>query len=180
MEAAPSFKVKFCTEMAKKRLPKTNAMRELERSGVAFEVSIYDPDDERLSGDYGVGVASLLGQDPDATFKTLVTHDVADEIVVCCVPVASELDLKAAAAAAGRKSLSMLALADLEARTGYVRGGCTPVGMKSRFPVLIDETAQLFDTINISGGMRGVSLTLDPEELASFAGAKFADICREV
>ena len=84
-----------------------------------------------------------------------------------------------AAAAAGEKSLSMLPTKELEGLTGYVRGGCSPVGMKKRFPTLIDETAQLFDIIGISGGRRGLSLRLSPDDLASFTGALFVDICRE-
>ena len=96
--------------------------------------------------------------------------------MVCCIPVADELDLKKAVAAAGEKSLELLPVKDLESVTGYVRGGCTPVGMRRQFPILIDETAQLFNTIGISEGRRGLSLDLDPEGLAGFVGATFADI----
>ena len=99
--------------------------------------------------------------------------------VVCCIPVGEELDFKKAAAAAGEKGLSMLPTKELEGLTGYVRGGCSPVGMKKRFPTLIDETAQLFDTIGISGGRRGLSLRLAPNDLVSFCDASYADICRE-
>jgi hypothetical protein len=98
--------------------------------------------------------------------------------VVCCIPVAMELDLKKAAAATGEKSLAMLPMRELEPLTGYVRGGCSPVGMKKRFPTLIDETALLFEQIGISGGRRGLSLRVGPEELAAFVGATFADITR--
>ena len=98
--------------------------------------------------------------------------------VVCCIPVAEELDFKKAAAIAGEKSLTLIAIKDLEPLTGYVRGGCTPVGMKKQFPTIIDETAQLFDEIGISGGRRGLSLTLNPVSLAEFLGATFADITR--
>ncbi len=100
--------------------------------------------------------------------------------MVCCIPVDQELDLKKAAAASGQKNLSMLPVKELEGLTGYVRGGCTPVGMKKQFPTIIDETAQLFELIHISGGKRGLSLTLSPEDLASFVSATFADIVREV
>ena len=89
-----------------------------------------------------------------------------------------ELDFKKAAAIAGEKSLTLIAIKDLEPLTGYVRGGCTPVGMKKQFPTIIDETAQLFDEIGISGGRRGLSLTLNPVSLAEFLGATFADITR--
>lgn len=164
----------------KERTPKTNAMRELERAGIPFEVRTYDPDDPSLAGEYGSGVARLLDEDPDSAFKTLVTRTPEGSCVVCCIPVDTELDFKRAAAAAGEKTLSMLPLRELEPTTGYVRGGCTPVGMKKAFPTLIDETAQLFDTIGVSGGMRGISLRIDPEALAGFTGAVFADITREV
>ena len=100
--------------------------------------------------------------------------------MVCCIPVDQELDLKKAAVASGQKNLSMLPVKELESLTGYVRGGCTPVGMKKQFPTIIDETAQLFELIHISGGKRGLSLTLSPEDLASFVSATFADIVREV
>lgn len=160
------------------RLAKTNAMRELERGGVAFEAQPYD-DDGSVEMGYGLHVAQQLGEDPDASFKTLVTVAPSGAHVVCCVPVALDLDLKKAAAVAGEKSLSMLPIRELEPTTGYVRGGCSPVGMRRRLPTIIDETAQLFDTIGISGGRRGLSLRLDPQALAAFVGATFADITRE-
>lgn len=165
--------------MAKKeKVQKTNAMRELERGGISYELQSYDADNEDLSTGVGVRISEMLGEDPESAFKTLVTVTPSGGHVVCCVPVAEELDLKKAAAAAGEKSLSMMHMRDLEPTTGYVRGGCTPVGMKKQFPTLIDETAQLFDLIGISGGRRGISLRLNPEELADFIGAQFADICR--
>lgn len=162
----------------REKLAKTNAMRELERGGVAFEAQTYEDDGSNASG-YGVHVAEALGEDPDTAFKTLVTVAPTGTHVVCCIPVGLELDLKKAAAAAGEKSLAMLPMRDLEATTGYIRGGCSPVGMKRAFPTLIDETAQLFDQIGISGGRRGLSLRVDPEALAAFVGATFADITRE-
>ena len=167
--------------MAKaEKLAKTNAMRELEVAGIAFVAETYDAGDDGTPGrDYGVHVAELLGHDPDSSFKTLVCVAPKAGHVVCCIPVAAELDLKKAAAAAGEKSLAMMHVRDLEPVTGYVRGGCSPVGMKKRFPTLIDETAQLFDQIGVSGGRRGLSLTLSPDELAEHLGATFADIVRE-
>ncbi len=162
----------------KEKLAKTNAMRELERGGVAYVAQTYE-DDGSIATGYGIHVAEALGEDPDTAFKTLVTVAPSGAHVVCCIPVALEVDLKKAAAAAGEKSLSMLPMRELESLTGYVRGGCSPVGMKRLFPTLIDETAQLFDDIGISGGRRGLSLRVSPEELASFIGATFADITRE-
>jgi Cys-tRNA(Pro)/Cys-tRNA(Cys) deacylase len=161
----------------KDKTAKTNAMRELERGGVAYVAQSYE-DDGSLASGYGVHVAEALGEDPDEAFKTLVTSAPGGGHVVCCIPVAMELDLKKAAAAAGEKSLAMLPMRELEPLTGYVRGGCSPVGMKKRFPTLIDETALLFEQIGISGGRRGLSLRVGPEELAAFVGATFADITR--
>lgn len=163
----------------KERVQKTNAMRELERGGVAYTVVTYDTTNEDLSSGVGVRISEMLGEDPDLAFKTLVTTTPSGGHVTCCIPVAEELDLKKAAAAAGEKTLQMMHVRDLEPTTGYVRGGCTPVGMKKQFPTLIDETAQLFEEISISGGRRGLSLTVNPEELAHFLGATFADIVRD-
>ena len=158
------------------KVQKTNAMRELERGGVSYEWHEMEEDD--LSRGLGLRMAEEAGEDPDSSFKTLVTVAPSGDHVVCCIPVAQELDFKKAAAAAGEKSLSLIPVKELEGLTGYVRGGCTPVGMKKAFPTLIDETAQLFDTIIISGGRRGLSLTLDPVALRDVLGATFADITR--
>lgn len=158
------------------KVQKTNAMRELERGGVSYEWHEMVEDD--LSRGLGLRMAEEAGEDPDSSFKTLVTVAPSGDHVVCCIPVAQELDFKKAAAAAGEKSLSLIPVKELEGLTGYVRGGCTPVGMKKAFPTLIDETAQLFDTIIISGGRRGLSLTVDPVALRDFLGATFADITR--
>ena len=168
--------------MARKtaKVQKTNAMRELDAAGIAYEFQSYEVDEDVPSGELGTHIAEMLGEDPDTAFKTLVCVSSSGEHVVCCIPVDQELDLKKAAAASGQKNLSMLPVKELEGLTGYVRGGCTPVGMKKQFPTIIDETAQLFEFIHISGGKRGLSLTLSPEDLASFVSATFADIVREV
>ena len=160
------------------KTPKTNAMRELERAGISFSLHTYDDDGEEASG-LGESIAAQLGEDPDQGFKTLVTVSPSGECIVCCIPVREELDLKRAAKAAGEKSLTMLHVKDLLAATGYVRGGCSPVGMKKRFKTLIDETCELWDTIYISGGKRGYQLELAPLDLVSFTGAIVADIVRE-
>ncbi len=165
--------------MAKKeKVQKTNAMRELERAGVTYEAIMFEEPDPSGVRDLGVQIAHLLGHDPEQGFKTLVCVTPAGGHVVCCVPSGAELDLKKAAAAAGEKSLSLMHVKDLEPTTGYVRGGCSPVGMKKQFPTLIDETAQLFDQVYISGGRLGLTLKLNPEELVRFLGATLADICR--
>lgn len=162
--------------MAHKKTQKTNAMRELERANIPFELHTYEA--EEMEG-LGVHVAQALGEDPASVFKTLVTVSPAGNHVVCCIPVAQELDLKAAARAAGEKSLSMLPVRDLLAATGYVRGGCSPVGMKKPFPTLIDETCVLFDTICVSGGARGLQLELKADDLVAFCHAKVAAITHE-
>lgn len=154
---------------------KTNAMRELERAGIAYEARAYEVEDETSVG-VGLRVAEATGSDPDASFKTLVCVSPRKTYAVCCIPVASELDLKKAARAAGEKSLALLNWRDLPAVTGYVRGGCSPVGMKRAYPTFVDETAQLFDRIGISGGKIGVQLTVNPEELAAFCHAAFVDL----
>lgn len=162
----------------REKFQKTNAMRELETAGVPFSHVTYGVDETDTSSELGLHIAQMLGEDPAASFKTLVCVTPAGGHVVCCLPVADELDLKKAAAAAGEKSLSLMHVRDLEPVTGYVRGGCSPVGMKKRFPTLIDETAQLFDEIHVSGGRRGLSLTLAPDDLARFCDATLADIVR--
>ncbi|MBO7674409.1 MAG: Cys-tRNA(Pro) deacylase [Atopobiaceae bacterium] len=164
--------------MARKgdKTTKTNAMRELDRAGIAYDVRTYEVDDGVPQKDLGLRIAVLIGADPDSQFKTLVTTTPSGDHVVCCIPVAEELDLKKAAAAVEEKSLSMMHVRDLEPVCGYVRGACSPVGMKKRFRTLIDETAELYDTIGISGGRKGVTLVLDPSALVGFVGAKLADI----
>ena len=160
----------------REKVQKTNAMRELERAGVPYRAVTFEEPEVMGTSDLGVQIARLLGYDPAQGFKTLVCVAPHGGHVVCCVPSADELDLKKAAAAAGEKSLSLMRVRDLEPTTGYVRGGCSPVGMKRRFPTLIDETAQLFDTIYISGGRRGLTLEVAPGPLAAFTDATFADI----
>ena len=156
------------------KLQKSNAMRELDVAGIAYKAQ--EVPEEDVSRGVGVRIAAELGEDPDSSFKTLVCVAPGGDHVVCCIPVACELDLKKAAAAAGEKSLSLMPIKDLEAVTGYVRGGCSPIGMKKRFPTLFDETMQLFDDIGISGGRRGLSLRVAPEPLAELLGAQFVDL----
>lgn len=160
------------------KIQKTNAMRELERAGIAFAVHTYEDDGEEARG-LGEAIAAQLGEDPGQGFKTLVTVSSTGNHVVCCVPVAEELDFKAAARAAGEKALAMLPTKNLAVVTGYVRGGCSPIGMKKRFPVVIDETCRLYDEIFISGGRRGIQLALAPDSLIAFTGAVVAPIVRK-
>ena len=160
----------------REKLQKTNAMRELEAAGVPFSYETYEVDESDTSSELGLHIAQMLGEDPAASFKTLVCVTPGGEHVVCCIPVADELDLKKAAAAAGEKSLAMMHVRDLEPTTGYVRGGCSPVGMKRRFPTLIDETAQLYDEIGVSAGCRGCQVLLDPMQLTDYVNATLCDL----
>lgn len=164
--------------MAKKdKVQKTNAMRELDRAGISYEALELEGEED-ISRGLGVRMAHEAGEDPDSAFKTLVCMAPSGNHVVCCIPVAQEVDLKKAAAAAGEKSLSLFPWRELEGLTGYVRGGCSPIGMKRQLPTLIDETAQLFERISVSGGRRGLSLMVEPDALLDFLGASYADITR--
>lgn len=151
---------------------KTNAIREVEAAGVPCEVRTFECE-EALSG---VEVADMLGLDPDRVFKTLVTVGKSGKHYVFMVPVAEELDLKRAAKAVGEKAVEMIKSRELLPLTGYVHGGCSPIGMKKQFPTVIDETAQLFDAICFSGGRIGCQLEMAPNDLASLIPLQFADI----
>lgn len=160
----------------KDKLQKTNAMREFDRAGVGYASRTYEvEEDEHL----GERIAEFLGDDPARSFKTLVTTTPSGDHVVCCIPVAEELDLKAAARAVGEKSLSMMHVRDLLDATGYVRGGCSPVGMKRRYRTVFDETCQLFETMNVSGGRKGLTLEVGVDDLVGFCDAVLADICKK-
>lgn len=148
-------------------------MRLLEAAGIPYRSMEYEVDEQDLSG---IHVASQLGQDPDTCFKTLVLKGDRTGYLVCCIPVAEELDLKKAARAAGDKKVEMIPMKDLLAVTGYIRGGCSPVGMKKRFPTYIDETAELFDEIAVSAGMRGVQVLVSPQALGLYVGAEFCEL----
>lgn len=159
--------------MAKKaKESKTNAIREVEAAGVPCEVRTFECE-EALSG---VEVADMLGIDPDRVFKTLVTVGKSGEHYVFMVPVAEELDLKRAAKAVEEKAVEMIKSRELLPLTGYVHGGCSPIGMKKQFPTVIDETAQLFDVICFSGGRIGCQLEMSPDDLAKLVPLRFADI----
>ena len=158
------------------RVAKTNAMRELDRAGVTYEVRTYEVEDGVPQSGLGLRISELTGTDPDSQLKTLVTTTPSGDHVVCCIPVGEELDLKKAAAAAGEKSLSMLHVRELLAVCGYERGACAPIGMKRRFRTLLDETAQLFDEVGISAGKKGVMLLLAPDALREFCQATYADL----
>ena len=154
---------------------KTNAMRLLGRAGVAYEARTYPHGGEAVDGET---VARLLGEDPAAVFKTLVARGAGRNYYVFDIPVTEELDLKKAARAVGEKSVELIHVRELLPLTGYVRGGCSPVGMKKAFPTVLDETARGQARIAVSGGRIGLQLLLDPEDLLRVTGAKYADLLR--
>ena len=151
---------------------KTNAMRLLDAAEVGYEVVLFDCEPT----DTGLQIAHMVGKDPEAVFKTLVTQGKTGEHYVFLVPVATELDLKKAASACGEKAVSMVRAKELLPLTGYIHGGCSPLGMKKRFPTFIDETAQLFERISFSGGKIGCQLTLDPTDLPQALDFTYADL----
>lgn len=152
---------------------KTNAMRMLDAAGISYSVLRYEADESDLSG---VHAAEMLGLPPEQMFKTLVTLGEKRGHLVFVVPVAEELDLKKCARAAGDKRVELIAVKELFPLTGYLRGGCSPVGMKKKFPTYIDETATLFEEIYVSAGQRGKQLFVSPSCLADYLGASFADL----
>lgn len=150
---------------------KTNAMRMLDRAKIAYVLHTYSPDE----GIDGISVARKLGQPEERVYKTLVTKGKSTHFVFV-IPVAAELDLKAAAKAVGEKAVEMIAVKDINKVTGYIRGGCSPVGMKKAFLTVIDETAKSLPAIFVSGGRIGLQMEIDPTVLAAFIGADFAPI----
>ena len=153
----------------------TNAMRLLMKAGIPFDTSEYEVDERDLSG---VHAAAALGIEPDCMFKTLVTRGDKKGLSVFCIPVAEELDLKKCAAVTGDKKIEMIHVKELLNLTGYIRGGCSPIGMKKKYPTWIDETAQLFDKIYVSAGMRGQQIILAPDALRDFIEAEYADLTK--
>ncbi|MBE6597829.1 MAG: Cys-tRNA(Pro) deacylase [Ruminococcaceae bacterium] len=152
---------------------KTNALRLLEVAGITTEVTEYTVDESDLSG---VHVAEVIGADPDTVFKTLVCRGDKNGINVFVIPVAAELDLKKCAAVSKNKKVEMIGVKEILGVTGYIRGGCSPVGMKKKYPTYMDETAVLFDGIYVSAGVRGMQMKVNPEELAAYVGAEFCDL----
>ena len=133
-------------------------------------------DEHDLSGSHA---ADMLGVDHGSVFKTLVLKGERTGFLVCCIPVDGEVDLKKAAKAAGDKKVEMLPMKDLLATTGYIRGGCSPIGMKKKFPTYIEETAVLFDEIAVSAGIRGAKVILNPEDLKDYKEAEYASLTTE-
>lgn len=154
-------------------MTKTNVIRILESKNILHTVHEYIVDEEDLSGETA---AKKVGAEVDEVFKTLAANGDKTGINVFCIPVSLELNLKKAAAASGNKSIEMLKQKDLLAATGYIRGGCSPIGMKKKFPTFIDETALLFEKIYVSAGARGIQIKLAPEDLKKVSDAEFAEL----
>ena len=155
---------------------KTNAMRILEKGKVPYTAHEY-PHEPGVPVD-GVTVARLMGQDPARVFKTLVAQGAGGEYFVFVIPAEAGLDLKKAARAVGEKSIAMIRQAELLPLTGYVHGGCSPIGMKKLFPTVLDQSAQELETMVVSGGRIGTQVELSPGDLAACTGARFAPVSR--
>ncbi len=152
---------------------KTNAMRMLDKAKVEYTTREYEVDEQDLSGSHA---ADMMGADHGSVFKTLVLKGEKMGYLVCCIPVDGELDLKKVAKAAGDKKVEMIPMKDLQGITGYIRGGCSPVGMKKQFPTFIDETARSYEEIVVSGGLRGQQIVISPQALAGFIKGEFASL----
>lgn len=154
-------------------MTKTNVMRMLDAEKISYSTAEYEYSEDDLSG---VHAAQAINMPAEQVFKTLVTKGDKTGPVVFVIPVAEELDLKKAAKVSQNKSIEMLHVKDLLGLTGYIRGGCSPIGMKKKFTTYIDETAELFDNISISAGVRGCQVIINPEVLIQFIDAKQADL----
>ena len=160
--------------MAKQKDEKTNVMRILDQKEIPYTPHTY-PHEEGEAVD-GVTVAGIMGQDPECVFKTLVARGASGALYVFDIPVADSLDLKKAAKAVGEKSVAMLHQKELLPLTGYVHGGCSPIGMKKQFPTVFHETAEILDTIMVSAGKIGFQVELSPADLIELVGGTTADV----
>ena len=154
-------------------MSKTNAIRILESHKIKFETVSYEVDENDLSGEI---VALKVGVDPETVFKTLVCIGDKTGNIVFCIPVTQKLNLKKAASVSGNKKVEMIKLKDLLPLTGYIRGGCSPIGMKKQFPTYIDETAELFENMFVSAGVRGTQMKLSPDDLLNIVSGSYADL----
>lgn len=152
---------------------KTNAVRLVEQAGLPCRERFYDFDESDLSGTHA---AQAIGMPPEQVFKTLVARGEKTGINVFCIPVCCELNLKKAAKAAGDKNMELVAVKELLGLTGYIRGGCSPVGMKKKYPTFFDETCILWDEIAVSAGARGHQMLVPPEKLAELVSARLVDL----
>lgn len=154
---------------------KTNALRILDAKKVPHEVLSYDNKDGKIDG---VSVAAKIGRDPKEVYKTLVTQGTSKNIFVFVIPVEAELDLKKAAKAAAEKKVEMIAVKDIQKWTGYIRGGCSPIGMKKEYKTFLDESGRHLDSMIVSAGKIGLQLVIHPVQLKEITGAEFADLLK--
>ena len=152
---------------------KTNAVRIIEQAGYSCKEAFYDYDENDLNGNHA---AKAIGMPAEQVYKTLVARGPKTGINVFCIPVCCELDLKKAAVAAGDKSIQMIPMKELLSVTGYIRGGCSPIGMKKKYPTYLEESCQLYDEIAVSAGERGHQMCLSYEAIIEITGAKMSDI----
>lgn len=152
------------------KLKKTNAMRILEQSGMAYEFHSYDKRDGKIDG---VSVADKIGRPHDVVFKTLVARGTTGQLYVFVIPVTSELDLKKAAKASGEKKIQMIPVKEIQSQTGYIRGGCSPIGMKKHYPTFLDISAADLDRVVVSAGQIGMQVEIAPEDLLTVVGGRF-------
>lgn len=152
---------------------KTNAVRLLQQAGINCREMFYEFDPDDLNGNHA---AHAIGKPPEEVFKTLVARGERTGVNVFCLPVCFELNLKKAAKAAGDKNMELVAVKDLLNLTGYIRGGCSPVGMKKKYPTYFDETCELYEEIAVSAGERGHQILVPPMDLTRYLGAKLVDI----
>lgn len=152
---------------------KTNAVRLVQQAGIVCKEKFYEFDERDLNGNHA---AAAIGFPPEQVFKTLVARGPKNGIMVFCIPVCCELDLKKAAKVCGDKSVELLPVKDLLSTTGYIRGGCSPVGMKKKFPTFFDEVCILFEEIAVSAGERGHQMVLPTNDLVRLVDAKLVDI----
>jgi len=157
----------------KQKHPKTNVIRILENKRIPHQVLVYDPSDGRIDA---LSVAGKLGEAPENLFKTLVGRS-EEGVEVFCIPGPAELDLKKAARAAGAKKVELVSVKELQPLTGYVRGGCSPIGMKKAYPLYIDTACTQHEYIVISGGALGVQVRISPQDLLALTGAVQANLC---
>lgn len=157
-------------------MEKTNVMRILEQHGISYTPHSYPHGKEAVDG---VSVAEMLGQDPECVYKTLVARGKSSGYFVFDIPVNAELDLKKAAKAVGEKAIELVHVKELLGLTGYIRGGCSPVGMKKQFPTVFHEIAEILPTIMVSAGKIGWQIECAPDDLIALVGAKTADLVKD-
>lgn len=157
------------------KVKKTNAMRILDRHGISYNIYSYEKEDGKIDG---ISVANKIGKDVKFVYKTLVAQGASKEIYVFVIPVACELDLKLAAKAAGEKNIHMIPVKDLNKWTGYIRGGCSPIGMKKHYKTFIDQSAEQLEAVVVSAGKIGMQVELSVEDLQMLTKAQFYSLIR--